>query len=617
MATVVAPARSGPNASHWARKYPPLVAIVIAVIIAIAVLPSALNIPQTNPSQTLEYAPVPPDDSKNPPPANGNLGSLGLGGTSTLEAAPVSKAPGGNKPGGVDNSPTAPPPPPVGKTPSTKRCVGNPPRQTDDPLSPPCVANFSGDNGGATYQGVTADEVRVLFYLDGFTNYISCSQGNEPTPDHQYFDLGQAPGPNGEHCLVRMLRLFEQYFNDRFQTYNRFVHFYAYFGGSDDSPAARKADAADNFDHVHPFAVLSFAGTNPDDYLQSMAKRGVLNFGSFVARDESFFNSFPKLIWGFNPALEISASLYADYVCTKVVPFPVSFSGNPTDSGKRVLGMWRSADKNVPALEKYADIVTQKVKQCYDGDIVTHTFPSAGYVQDNRYPPDYAAQAMADFQQKHVTTILWPGGLETNGSKQASNLSYYPEVVVAGDNLLESNGTAHYQNQQFWSHVVTVTNQTYSAAFEQTLCVTAAREVQPDAPRADLGYVCPDYYNDIRQLFTGIQVAGPRLGPTSIDKGFHAIPKIASTDARVPACFYNDNDYTCTKDAVAEWYDQAARSPNDSQPGAYRMIENGRRFLFGGWKHTDAMAEKSPNDLINGYTTGGLINPNPPDPTGG
>ena len=40
--------------------------------------------------------------------------------------------------------------------------LGNPPRQIEDPQSPPCVAFWEGtDNGGATAKGVTADEIRI------------------------------------------------------------------------------------------------------------------------------------------------------------------------------------------------------------------------------------------------------------------------------------------------------------------------------------------------------------------------------------------------------------------------------------------------------------------------
>src|SRR5687768_9407701 len=32
-----------------------------------------------------------------------------------------------------------------------RQCVGDPPRQVEDPQSPPCVPYWSGDNGGATW----------------------------------------------------------------------------------------------------------------------------------------------------------------------------------------------------------------------------------------------------------------------------------------------------------------------------------------------------------------------------------------------------------------------------------------------------------------------------------
>src|SRR5207244_411943 len=42
-----------------------------------------------------------------------------------------------------------------------RRCVGDPPRQIEDPQSPPCVPYWQGDNGGATSKGVTRDEIRI------------------------------------------------------------------------------------------------------------------------------------------------------------------------------------------------------------------------------------------------------------------------------------------------------------------------------------------------------------------------------------------------------------------------------------------------------------------------
>src|SRR5687768_6588991 len=196
-----------PSAGEWSRKYPPLVSILVALILAIAVLPSALNLPQTNPTQTLEYAPVPPEDNDEPPPA-GNLSSLGLGSSSGV----AEDAEGGEGAGDL------PPPLPGGKgvNPSTKRCVGNPPRQTEDPLAPPCVAYFDGDNFGATYQGVSREEVRILVYVSGGVRYTSSSTA-AVSPTNEYFDLAEPPKNNDEFLVVKGMRAWQRYFNDRFQ----------------------------------------------------------------------------------------------------------------------------------------------------------------------------------------------------------------------------------------------------------------------------------------------------------------------------------------------------------------------------------------------------------------
>src|SRR5688500_5249134 len=155
------------------RDYPPLALAGLVMLVLLALMPSALNLPQTTPSETLEYAPVPPEDDITNPPT-GNFDSLGLGSSRSIGtgASGDSALPGGGAvPGGA----------PI-KTASTKRCVGNPPRQTEDPLSPPCVAVFTGDNGGATYQGVTREEVRVLFYLEGCRTQGGSSRGDETLP---------------------------------------------------------------------------------------------------------------------------------------------------------------------------------------------------------------------------------------------------------------------------------------------------------------------------------------------------------------------------------------------------------------------------------------------------
>ena len=51
----------------------------------LVIMPSALNLPQSNPTTVLEYAPVPPEDEDEPPPQEGSLSSLSLGTSDTIE----------------------------------------------------------------------------------------------------------------------------------------------------------------------------------------------------------------------------------------------------------------------------------------------------------------------------------------------------------------------------------------------------------------------------------------------------------------------------------------------------------------------------------------------------
>ena len=605
----------------WARKYPPLLAMLVAAVIALAILPSALNLPQANPSETLEYAPVPPeDDEPPPPPAAGNLASLGLASSPALNEGPADTGDGTGAGPGPGEELAAPPdlPPPVNlpppvKTPSTKRCVGSPPRQTEDPLAPPCVASFNADNFGTTYQGVSKEEVRILFYIDGYVTDLATSRGNESRPRGEYFDLLDAPAED-EHIFLRMLRGYQRYFNDRFQTYDRFVHFYAYYSNDPDfTPESRRAEAVDNYAKLKPFAVMSYARANAEAYLETMARRGVLNFGSFAGRQGSFFARYPKLIWGYLPALEVQAQQYSSYVCQKITDYPVSFSGNAADMGQpRKFGFLSTSDPDRPELQAFSALVKQQITACGATFAIEKTFPRAGYAQDASTLGNYAVDNMAAFQQAGVTTVIWAGGLETKMSQAAGVAGYRPEWVLAGDRLLESRDNSLQQEQSVWRHAMVVSNVTLEGLQDEELCFLAHREADPDAPRGDvIGAAC-EFYDDLFQLFTGIQVAGPRLGPTSIDKGYHAIPRIASNNPQVPACFYNDGDYTCVKDAVPMFWDPDGRAPGASQNGCFRMPEGGKRYVTGTWPPGDATAQRKPDDVCNSYAAGLLLSLAPP-----
>ena len=570
-------------------------------MLLLGLMPSALNLPQTNPSQTLEYAPVPPED-ENPPDPTGNFSSLGLGSSSTAgksgdEALGDGPA-GGALPGGV------------GKNPTTKRCVGNPPRQTEDPLSPPCVAHFSGDNGGATYPGVTREEVRVLFYFEGTPKQQGSSRaGGEAQTLDKYVDLAEPPEED-EYVAARVLRAYQRFFNERYQTYGRFVHFFAYFRASNGANAEqRRADAVENYQRIKPFAVVNFASFGATSaYSEVMLRRHVLVFtGAQNSRfaccvSTSEFARTPGTRWGTAASTEEYARIFGSLVCAQVVGRPVSFGGNPADQGlPRKLGMINNGRSSWPEWGVLARLVRAQVEGC--GGEFLYEAPSGGA----SCSLETASGHMAEFRRLGVTTIIWPGGSDQGGNdgcgphmqNAAAGLRYFPEVVVAGNGGTETQLSAQISNQEFARHQILLTPYPRADELGDTPCVYSAREADPAMPARDLENFGCEYYAAIRLLFTGIQVAGPRLVPQTMDKGYHAIPDKRSDNPYFEACFFRPGDYTCVKDAQIQHWDSSGQTPGSAGSGCWRMIEGGARYLADAWPNRDIAALRRADDPCN------------------
>ncbi|HUR49546.1 MAG TPA: hypothetical protein VMY88_08495 [Acidimicrobiales bacterium] len=582
------------SARRPGKHYPPLLVASSMMLALLAVLPSALNIPQTTPSETLEYAPVPPEDQTDVPPT-GNFSSLGLGSSAGLATSESSdlEVPAGGEAGGR-----------AIKTAGTKRCVGTPPRQTEDPLSPPCVAHFEGDNGGATYQGVTRDEIRVLIIVDGFSATGSY-KGDEDAPQKKYYDLAE-PAKEEDHSNTRYLRAWQQYFNARFQTYGRWVHFWAYYPG-ERGPEARRSEAADNYAKVKPFAVVwPHEAENILDYNEVMAEKGVLTFSGLSALRAALFREYPGISWGYLPSLEEHAVSFSAFVCEKVAGKPVEFSGNQGENGApRKYGLIYSVDPSQAFAKEFVGLVRPKVAKCGVTFAIEREQQYSDATVDTRTGPEYAAEAMAAFQGEGVTTILWMFGFETNYSKSAAAINYRPEWILAGDGSSEGIWNGQAQDQSVWGgHAVSFTLHTKTLfGGVSPPCREAYLQVDPDIPRGtlDMAQAC-FYYDELRQLFTGIQVAGSRLNPQTMDKGYHAIPAVPSKDPTVPACYYGPGDYTCVKDGTLVWYDAEYQDENNANtPGCWRLADGGQRYIPRGWPAGNVLAQRRDTDPCNGW----------------
>lgn len=506
-----------------------------------------------------------------------------------------------------------------GSTPVSKRCVDG--RQTEDPNSPPCVPFYQGENQGATWQGVTPDEVKVLIYLSAAITTGGDGPPETP-PAGTYCDVdlldcdGDGLLDQNSHAWMRVAYAYSRYFNDRFQTYGRRVHPYIYWSGAE-SVAARRADAADNWETVTPFAVLNQAtfGGHHETYSRSMALRQSMVFGNLENSSRSFFQDNAPFLWDWWPDVEANAAQYVSYVCSKVAGTTVT-SGQFAGEERRY-AIYGSTDPTQPGDQELTRLVRQGVENCGITIEDQYSFPYSGWGIDTEGDRSYAAMNAAQMKLAGINTVLWAGGTETDTSKFAELALYSPEWVVSGDGLMESAAHARQQGQTSWSNAWVVSSRPRVGSASEDPAIQAYREADPEGHHA---IWASRFYTDWFLLFMAIQVAGPELTPITVHSGLRAMPARQSTGPYSVSGSFPEGQFTFVKDASEGWWDPTAQAP-DGELGCYRLVSSGLRYSLGGWANATGAglgSEGNERDALldpcSGYSHSMSIRPGIPSP---
>lgn len=494
------------------------------------------------------------------------------------------------------------------------QCVGDPPRQTADPLSPPCVPFWdpAGDNGGATYPGVTATEVRIAVVIDGGMSYSGAADPtNRVAPSDEIYDLAQSRGechdrsggdPGCGHLTTEGLRVWQQYFNDRFQSYGRYLHLYAVFTrGTRATPERRQAEAAWIAEEIDPFAVVPILTEGAETVLmEALNERGVMTFANSTLPSDEQLGAADGLAWNFGASAQRAASNFSGFVCTKVVGKPAVRAGGLLAGQPRKLGLVATSDVDEPGRSAAAQAIVSGVGGC-DGAIVDEAlFASCCVAHDNGDLPDAELADMLRFKLRGITTVLVAGAINNNYFRAAQSIGYEPEWVLMGDGMLDNRGAYALAADVVPGNVIVVSPQVVEDP--QPLCQRVYREIDSSTPDSDLAYTC-DYYRPLFLMAVAAQVAGPYLTPANVGKGLHAIPQQAvSNSPAVPSCWFAPGEHTCVKDAHLGRWDPLGQASPTSSPGCFRAVEGGRRYAADGWPEGNIDAQWSSSDPCSTYT---------------
>lgn len=502
---------------------------LLALVVAVAFLPSALRPPpeRTNDSPSL--------DPNAPPEQQEQI----------VQA--IRQAQGGA--GGDPMATTTTTMPATGTKFASGRCFGNPLRQTESVYSAPCAPAWSGNNGGATGFNVFPNEVRIGFW------HAAAAPDEGPVPTSPQ---------SGESAATRTFRVLQQYVNNRFQTFGRRVRFYGLTGDDDaanNQAAAKKALQQDKLliaSHLNlPFCEEFVRGggavfCNPQ--VQRVYARNQPGFLSFML-DRSRATGFG-----------------AEFVCKKLLGGKAVYSGTERNQDRKLaLITEQQIDSgNVPPEEYDAAFK----REC------GATYGSRSY-QVGGADPGLATSAVAQMRASGTTTVILEVGVVNTLLLMvaADAVGWQPEWVMVSPAALDFSSNASILPPSQSAHLFGLSAWEVPRRIEETECYQAYKELDPDNDPDDA--VCRLFWHQIILFADGIQEAGPRLNRESFVRGLVGLGHRYPVEPWAIGGGFGPEDFSYMDNVGEVWFSRTAINPVTGQPGAYVWSYDAKRFKRG------------------------------------
>ena len=500
------------------------------------------------------------DEFGNPIPAGqpgaGVAGSAAGGPTGPTGAIGVPGTPGGAAAGG-DRSKCAP---------------DGVRQQSITTTSPPCVPRFTGDNGGATYQGVTREEIVILRYRPKSNTAVDAilrTQGLASTPAEEQ----QAQDA------------FARFFDKRYEFYGRKIKWVTVQGNCEITPpdTACLRDEVKRLNAQHkPFGVFYTSSTTQAEFFEQWGQLGVMNVGGWHFTAD--FNQAQRPYhWDVFMDGTRTVRNLADYWCKKMAGKPAAHAGDPALRAKtRKVGVI-TQDFGVtrPNALEFVRLVTGGM--CgKPGDAAAPVYTPS----DISRAQQTASTAIQKLKSEGVTTLVIlsdPIG-PTFFTKAASEQQWYPEHLLSGSGLIDYDVLGRLYLQEQWVNAFGPGHLGDPIPFEQSDAAKAARDVGVSGLYSGANLM----YAYMSLVAAGIQMSGPNLNPPNIERGVLTLPPSGGWErTKNPAAVlvqFGPGDYTAIEDSRHAVWSPTARSKIDGKAGAYIAVQGGRRWEIGKWE---------------------------------
>jgi hypothetical protein len=284
-----------------------------------------------------------------------------------------------------------------------------------DFFAPECFAPFTGDNGGATDQGVTADEIVVVNYL-----------GLEGDPVINYITDAVAVTDSNEQQGQTMLDLVE-YYHAFYEMYGRRVRLVNFEGtGIATDEVAARADAALIAEEYEPFAVLGGPALT-SAFGDELSARGILCIGCTPGQPTEFYAERDPLVWSLGNSAAQGQTHVVEFVTKQLVGKNAEHAGDEFVDQPRRFGFLYLDSSGASAGLAQELIDAMDAAGAPFAEVVV-------YALDPATIQATASQAISKMKSAGVTTIVFSGDpvAPRDFTREATAQEYFPEWVVAG-----------------------------------------------------------------------------------------------------------------------------------------------------------------------------------------
>ncbi|HXA74465.1 MAG TPA: hypothetical protein VNV83_09510 [Acidimicrobiales bacterium] len=523
------------------KGYGPLAALLVAFVLM------AMLVPTKAPQQNVVHETQRVTGGTGTGTGTGSNATAGTAGSTTggsAAAGGAGAAGAGAKTSGAAASATA-----AGHT---GACAGA--QVPGDPYSPPCIS-FSGNNGGTTSPGVSANQINVTYRI------TSDSESFQQT----LASLGGANIVDTTADIERTISALATYFDNHFQFYGRKLNI-EYFNGQGSitnellgsGQQQADADAVTSAQQLHAFAELNGAS---EPYGVALSGQHVVNFG-VPYLSASFMGNYAPYMWSLDTESNDVVSATQELYLKSMAGGPATYAGGSLKGQPRKVAIIAPSD---PWYQTAAQSAVQEAAAA--GHPVADNIQ---YQLNLSTLSSQAATVISQLQNDGITTVfcgcdpVFPVYLTSRAAEQG----YQPEWIVAGVALTDQDIVGQLFQQSQWSHAFGVSFNGPTLPKQQTFGYAAYKQVSPSTEPANSVDII---YAQMYEMAIGLEMAGPNLTPQTFENGMRAYP---GSQAGAPNALYGTwgfpaAHYTPQEDWTFIYWNPSMTSPYNDKTGAY------------------------------------------------